>query len=361
MRRWLTVCVLLVFVLQGAATASAKSPAQLSLLGDEALEVQVEEGASTAELYVTLLNSSPFPASFEAEFQAASAEEVAIESVSPETLDGSSAARVKLVFSGVDILEEDVDGQLVIAGGEAPVTRPVSILPAPQPSAPWLEIIVLSAVGVSVVLMLVIIGVMPAETRALLGKPAVGPTWTLESWGGILTTIGALFGTLLGAITLPEVPRQVDKESLVSLNLAFPVLLAIAAFVFYAIRPPSLDASKQDAGLTGFNVVLLFSCCLTGGAVLGQLASLGLLGWELLGGSVWPWVATGVLVLVAGLALYYCAVTGYSLATTDWEAKLAEDEDEAQKAPVLAPACPSGAGAPAIRLAPARPRRPHLP
>jgi hypothetical protein len=359
MRRRLTVSYgILVFVLVGAATASAKSPAELSLLGDEALEVQVEEGASTAELYVTLLNSSPFPASFEAEFQAASAEEVAIESVSPETLDGSSAERVKLVFSGVDSLEEEAAGQLVITGGEAPVTRPVSILPAPQPSAPWLEIIVLGAVGVSVVLMLVIIGVIPAEKRALLGKPAVGPTWTLESWAGILTTIGALFGTLLGAITLPEVPRQVDKETLVSLNLAFPVLLAIAAFVFYAIRPPRLDASKQDAGLTGFNVVLLFSCCLTGGAVLGQLASLGLLGWELFDG-VWPWVATGVLVLVAGLALYYCAVTGYSLATTDWEAKLAEAKEEEERSPIMRPVAPSGA--PGVRLARAGPRRPHFP
>lgn len=351
-----------------SSAAAAPAPVELSFLGSETLEVEAEEGESFAEAYVTLFNAGERPTSFAITLQASSSAEVEISETSPSSVGAAGAERVKLVFSGVDSLEEKLDGQLVMTGGTGPVSLPVAITPAPQPSAPWLEIIVVGAAALTLVLMLVIVGVIPVSKRGLLKKRAVGPKWSFDSWAGVLTTIGAVFGSVLGGVTLPDVPSEIGKDTLIGLNLLFPALLAVAPFVFYAIRPRALSAADQEAGLAGFNVVLLFACCLTCGAVVGELATLGLLGWELLGESGWAWAASALLVVLAGLAIYYCSVTAYSLATTDWEAQQTEADEAAPPAILMtrarvSPAPESRQGELQIVVEPPRrrARRPSLP
>jgi hypothetical protein len=187
----------------------------------------------------------------------------------------------------------------------------------------------------------------------LLLKKAPGPKWGFDSWATTATAVGAILGTVLGGATLPEVPHEIDKQSLVALNLLFGGLVVLAPFVFQAIRKPTAPAADPDAGLWGYNVALLFACSLTCGAVLGEIATLTLLAWELTGGGGWGVVAIVGLAAVGVLAAYYFAVTSWSLATTDWEVLAAKKKAEAQQAQreALEEAAPEAleeAGAPVV-------------
>jgi hypothetical protein len=182
------------------------------------------------------------------------------------------ATRVKVTFAGLKKLNrEPVDGQLVVQSGTRPVARAVSITPAPQPSRDWASSIFWTAVGAFAVLALV--GLVTGRRRLL--KPAAGPKWSFDSWATTLTAAGGILGTVLGAATLPEIPREIDKETLVRLNLLFGLLVVVGPFVFEAIRNPTVSPAAQDAGYTGWNLTLLLACAITGGAVFGELATLG--------------------------------------------------------------------------------------
>jgi hypothetical protein len=331
------------------------------VLGEGTLEVKAEQGSDTADAYLTLLNAGRRSVRIAISFQAASAEGARVNKVTPRILRPQKAARVKVTFAGLAPLTETVDGQLVIAGGQTPVAKTTSIAPAPQPKLPWAAWIAGLSGFLALLFFFVILGVVPLAKQGLLKKRAAGPKWSFDSWATTLTGVGALLGTVLGDATLPDVPRQIDKDSLVQLNLLFAAVLVIAPFVFQAIRPPKLSAADQESGLTGFSVVLIFSCSLTFGAVLGELATLALLSWEVIGGGVWAWIAVITVVVLAGLALYYFFVTTRSLAETDWEALAAEDAAAAAAAaPAVKEALQAAkdAGTPAvIAVAPPQKRR----
>jgi hypothetical protein len=78
---------------------------------------------------------------------------------------------------------------------------------------------------------------------------------------------------------------QMDKDTLIRLNLGFGLLVVVAPFLFQALRLPSRRATTTDTGLYGWNMLLLLACCLTFSAVLGELGTLALLLWELLSGG----------------------------------------------------------------------------
>lgn len=338
-----------------SSTANAAPRPEISVLGEGILEVEAEEGEDTAEVYLTLLNAGDQPARIAVSFEAADSAGATVSQVDPATIDAESADRVKVTFSELEELAEPSEGQLVITGGATPVAQAVGIMPAPQPSAPWAQIIAIGAAFASFLFMAVIVGVMPREALRLLWKRAPGPKWSFDSWATTLTAAGALLGTVLGEATLPDVPDQIDKETIVRLNLLFAVVLVIAPFVFQAIRPPNLNAADQESGLTGFSIVLIFSCSLTFGAVLGELGTLALLSWEVIGGGVWGSVAVGIAGAVAALATYYFLVTTRSLATTDWEAEaaaVAEAPSGDQPATRAAVSAAREAGVP-IAIAPA--------
>jgi hypothetical protein len=164
---------------------------------------------------------------------------------------------------------------------------------------------------------------------AMLTKPAPGPKWSFESWATTSTALGAVLGTVLASTVVPAVPRQISKDSLVALNLVFAGMVVVAPFLFQAIRRGDGAKVDQDAGLWGYNWALALACAITGGAVLGELATLALVGWEIAGAGFWGYLLLVAIIGLGLLAARYFVVTARELATTDWKELADEDKKRA--------------------------------
>jgi hypothetical protein len=321
--------VAVIAALAFAQSAAAAPP--LKFLGTEVLSVSAKESADEADAFVSILNPGANGVNITADFQASSEGSVGAKFPPGTTIPGGKAKRVKVTFTGLDKLTDVVDGQLVVSGGSAPIAKSVSITPAPQPVADWpLWIVVGSLVAIAVAFLLVVyvIGIAyDGFGRLFLAAP--GPKWSFQdSWATNVTVVGATLGTVLGAVTLPEVTRQIHKDTLIRLNLFFALLLAFAPLVFHVIRSPSRAAAREE-GLWGFNIGLLLAASVTIAAVLGELATLALLFWELLGPVNAAWLVVGATVFVAVLAAVYFFFTVPFLASEQWS-ELREERLEAE-------------------------------
>lgn len=284
-------------------------------------------------------------------------------------------------LSGLKALTgEPLDGQLVVKGGETPVARAVTIIPAPQPSAPWpLVILVIAAVAL-VGLPLIVWGWAARQnTESHLRGPAPGPKWSFDSWATTFTAVGAIFGTVLGKLTLPTVPSQIDENTLVQLNLFFGALLAVGPFIFVAARrKPLKDDSEVDTvrkalegakaecakpsengnnksrkkadekvrsaekrldeiesvrlGLWGYSPMLLAAYSITAAAVFGELAAVTLLVTEVTKGG-WDALVIVAAALLALFAAWYFVFTSYEQVSKDW-LKDAQDAEKKAKQPL---------------------------
>jgi hypothetical protein len=337
------VCLWTVPATAAVGAASTAAP-ELQLLGQGPVSVSAVQGKDAAEAYLTVLNAGSATASISASFQAASsAASIKASLGAPTSLRPGEANRVRLIFTGLKALSEPVNGQIVIAGGATPVAESATVSPALQPSADWPLLIVIIGFG-SAALFFGGLATAVASKKGLswLGKSAPSPKWSFESWATHLTAVGALLGTVLGTASLPETPTQIDKTSLVALSLLFGALVVVAPFVFEAIQRPTQPTSAESEGGSGFVGVLLLSCAITFGAVIGEIVTLGLASWEITGGG-----AGGVLIEIGlgvlfVLAVYYVTVTACNAAMTDWQTQA--------KASVSAPA----AGAPELAATLAR-------
>jgi hypothetical protein len=183
-----------------------------------------------------------------------------------------------------------------------------------------------------------VIGAMRGQ-RSRLWKAAPNPKWSFSSWATTLTAAGALLGTVLGQATFPTVPDKISKAELVNLNIFFALVLVVGPFLFEALRVFRPEEAKN--GRTGNNLTVLIACGFTVWAVIGQLGSFGLLGWELLGGGNagrLGAIATGIFVI---LALWYFFTTASETVVRDWK----KEEEEAKKAAEEAQCCPKPAAA----------------
>ena len=327
MRRVCSLAIAL--VLTAVPAAQAQAP-KLSILGQDTLAVAAKEGKDTADAYLSVLNPGDTPAKIKVAFQASSSDKIRVDNYSDEA--GPGATRVKVTFGGLEMLEGDpVDGQIVVTGGSEPVARGASITPAPQPSANWPTVLfIVSGVAALVLAALVVlVSGLKGKLGELVG-PAPGPDWAFDSWAANLTAAGAVFGTVLGAVTLPEVPREIDKDTLVQLNILFGVLLAVGPFLSHAVRRPFPDEDEVEAGLWGYSPVLLVSYALTGAAVVGEIGALALLGWELTSGGWHVLILIGA-AMTALLAVYYFVVTAFEQVTTNWVQKAADAKEAARK------------------------------
>jgi hypothetical protein len=320
-------------LLGGAGDAWATDPPspapRLTSLGEDTLAVKAKQGEDQTTTYVSVLNADAGTARIRVEFQASSDERVRVVNYDPVPVLGERATRVKVTLEGMKQLEDEaVDGQLVVLGGAEPVARAVSITPAPQPSWDWPKsILEIAMLGFAIVFT---VGLLLGGVTGELFKPAPGPKWSFDSWATTLTAVGGILGTALGAVTLPDIPREIGKESLIRLNLLFGVIVVVGPFLFQAIRNPKVRATDQDSAFTGWNFTLLLACAITAGAVFGELTTLGLLGWELTGGGDW---GTAIVVGVAVLAvagLWYFVVTVYDFVTTDWKYEDARAKEAAK-------------------------------
>jgi hypothetical protein len=309
-------------------------PPKITGLGQDTLEIKAKSGEDTADAYVSVLNASTTGGTIRASFQAASTDKVVVSAVEPRRVRPDGATRVKVTLAGLEELSGDaVDGQIVVLGGEEPVARAASITPAPQPWANWPAVLLIgTAVSVAILALLVIGRAFNKGTQAKLGGRAPGANWSFDSWATTLTAAGAILGTVLGSITLPPGPSEIDKDTLVQLNLLFGALIVVGPFLVQAIRKPSATEDEVTAGLWGYSPVLLLSYSITGAAVLGELGALALLGWELTGAAgFWSWACVVAALGLGLLAAYYFAVTAYEQVTTDWVDKAAKAKAAASK------------------------------
>ncbi len=153
-----------------------------------------------------------------------------------------------------------------------------------------------------------------ADTRLRLAAP--GPSWSFSSWASNLTAIGAVFGSIVAGVSLTAHSKPLDRDSFLALGAYFAFLVVAGPFVFQCARNPRRD--PQDQGPCGWNLTLLAACSVTFAAVVGELATLGLLYWELFGGGAPGYIAVVVVALAGLLVAYYYAVTGPKLASTKW-------------------------------------------
>jgi hypothetical protein len=319
--------------LPSLATAQSSSSTVQSL-GDDPLEVKAEEDKGDADTALTLLNTGSVSLPISIEFQGATNEtSVHVGKISPRTLPPHQATRVVVQLTGLAALKEDLQGQLVVDAGDSVTARAATISPAPQPKAPWPQIIIFGSFAVVVFMFFAVIGWMDPTKRKFLWARAPTQGWKFDSWATTLTAAGAIFGTVLGKVTLPEAPEQIDKETLTRMSLLFGVLLVVGPFLLSAIRPNKADAADQETGLTGFSIVLIFATALTYGAVTGEMATLALLSWELFGGGADAILAVASVIAIWGIATRYFLLTAKELAETDWvtKAKKAVEEDKAEK------------------------------
>jgi hypothetical protein len=291
------------------------------ILGHAPVEVKAKPGQANATAYISVLNTGHRPARVHVSFQASTSEAVKAKVSSRTMIERGKAARLAVTFTGLTKLKGGASGQLVVQGGSKPVAQSATIIresPPPKPLVDWPPFIVGIAIGLAAVLMILVAVCVFGKNSSLLHGPAPGPKWSFDSWASKLTAVGALLGTVLGAATLPS-GAQIDKASLIGLSLLFAGLTAASPFVFQALRSPKVAMSSEEDANWGYTWGLLIACWLTLGGVLGQLMTLGLASWLIVGGDVWSILLEIALGLLVILAAYYVVVTAYGLASADWE------------------------------------------
>ncbi len=183
---------------------------------------------------------------------------------------------------------DTLTGQLVVqASGVSSATRPL-VLAAPGGTnrryATWVLWLSLLVAGAEVAFRARRqYEAMSRGRRFKLGN-RVGPAnWDLsQSWASTLTVVAAVLGTIVGAGVLPATTHYVSKGGFTGLNLFFGVLAVAAPFAFNSARVvTNLTAQVKELKYEGYVWSFLLSSALTLWAVLGELATLGLLFAEL--------------------------------------------------------------------------------
>jgi hypothetical protein len=314
--------VALLSAYSAAVAAPARAASKVSILDQDAIEVAATRGNDTAATHLSVLNTGDELVTLTLSLQAVSTGAVGVEHRSETvSVPPGKARRIRVTLNGLKDLRDKVTGQFVLTGGAEPVAKGVSVLPASTHD--WPLIMLIAAVAAAVALMAYTIGW--ALTRGKGGdlfNEAPGPKWKFDdSWATSLTAIGALLGTVVGSSALPEIPHEIDKDTATLLSLGFGGAVVSAPFIFSAVRNPTKDTTDPDAGRWGYNFALLLSCSITFGAVVGELATLGLVSWELIDPKAWRYAALGAFILLGELSLYYFLTTVPYLATSDWEKK----------------------------------------
>jgi hypothetical protein len=131
------------------------------------------------------------------------------------------------------------------------------------------------------------------------------------SFASNLTVLGAILGTILTAGVLPDT-SSVPAGNYAALNLMFGVLVILGPFVYIATQKaekirsdPAQDPGAMAPQYQGYVVGFFLGTVLTLWAVLGELATIGLVFNEIRRGHSIPaivlWVLVFVLVCSAGL------------------------------------------------------------
>jgi hypothetical protein len=326
------LAVVTVSALCAIPVADAHAAPVLSVLGEGALEVKASTGKDTTKAHITVLNAGNGVAG-NVKVTLEAPGPVRSLPVPPTELKPGKAERLEVSIAGLKAVKETVDAQFVVESGSTTATKAVKIETAPHPSADWPIWIISVTLGGAALLMVFAARRIDKNfgPKRLTG-PVPGPKWSFDSWASHLTAVGGLLGSVVALAALPAVSEQIEKETIVELNVLFLGLAAVAPFVFQAIRRRDADAYKEEEDPSwGITWALLVACWMILGATLGELATLGLTAWILIddvaGGVV---IEAGLLVLVC-LSVYYVYATAYSLASIDWHEVAATAKLQAEK------------------------------
>jgi len=143
-------------------------------------------------------------------------------------------------------------------------------------------------------------------TRADLMKRMGQPGWDFTaSWASNFTVVGAVLGTILGAGVLPDQTHLFPKGSYAALNLLFGVITVLAPIAYLASQTPDAPSNQ----LRGYVWSFLLTTLITLWAVLGELATIAFLLYEIRNGGSLPssvtYLFAGVMLVAALLMLVY--------------------------------------------------------
>ena len=133
-------------------------------------------------------------------------------------------------------------------------------------------------------------------------RDRLGPAnWDFSaSFGSTLTVFGSLLGTILSASVLPDT-SSAPPGTYAALNLLFGVIVVVAPFIYTATQKP--EQVHQDSTITepqyqGYVRWFLIATVMTLWAVIGELATIGLVFNEIRAGGSMPAIVLWVLVVV---------------------------------------------------------------
>jgi hypothetical protein len=305
------------------AATGAQSSAPLRFADDEPLSTSIEEGSTSASANVVLVNAGP--ALDQIDFSIASddpdAPEVLVLATNGSAVPANGSARIDLIFTS-DAALDDLSGHLIAAADGAIAERDLAIDTKNQ--LPFsINFIIFGSLISAAVLSLARAWTLRNRLDHRLGSPS----WEFsKSWASTFTVVGALLGTVLSSLVLPETTERFSKETLAGMNLFFGVAVLFAPLVFGAsekLRPVKKDPADPTSPLEmqpqGSVAGYLTAAAFTLSGVIGQLITIFFLLSEIEAKGALPEDALilVLLLLVIGLVL----TLTYAWRTLGWTAE----------------------------------------
>lgn len=286
----------------GPALGQVQPEPRLDIVSPAKVTLSPKTGAKSATATVIVRNSGPAISAVSFEVVGTEKPVPVVTVLGKAALDARAVAPFKLEFT-----TRPASGALV---ARAPEVAPGTVQFESSPAKGvrwWIWAVVFGPLALALVVILgrwLTIDGRPGLTRRL------GPVdWDFsKSWASNVTVIGALLGTILSAGVLPEVTTT-PKATYAGLNLLFAVVIVVAPFLYRATQ--SVVAVHQTTAETepqyqGYVWSFLVSSALTLWAVVGELATIGLLFDEIRTGRSMPSAAVwtmGALLAISGVLL----------------------------------------------------------
>jgi hypothetical protein len=274
MRLAVLITTVSLLLLGTAAVASAQT-AGLEIVEPETVAFTASDGSTKAtSVWVKNSTSNSVTPTFDVVAEDGDGDPIDGLSVQVEGSTAVGAGRVGRIRLSVDGVDSGTKGtgQLVArAEGVAPGSIPASISPEPTILAGaddplWIPLIMVFGVFA--------LALARANGITNIGNPipTVGFDFA-KSFATSLTTVGAVFGTVLAAKVLPGETTTLSKEAFTALNVLFAVSVVVAGIV------PAV--SHKDDGTSTLVGLFWVGALITVWAVMGELITLWMLVGEL--------------------------------------------------------------------------------
>ena len=313
--------VLVIALLPGSA--KAQSEQELAFADDEPLVISVDSGDAIAFATVVVVNGGPEvnKLTFSAVSNSDDAPALDVEVEGSSAIAAGGAAPISLRFTANELLGS-FDGHLIVSSGTAAAERDLK-LNEKDPIPVGVNMIIFGSFALGAVLAVLRAGTLTDRLRWLLSAPG----WDYsKSWASTFTVVGAVLGTILASLALPEAPDRFSKSTLAGMNLIFAAAILVAPFLFSVTEKPrsvkdtdGVPRTKGQGTVAGY----LMACGLTLGAVVGQLITVYFLLDEIRANGALP--DESLVFLLGLLGVVIVLVVLYAWRTMGWVAQNASD------------------------------------